>query len=419
MTAPAKKRAVITGIGPITCVGIGKEAFWRGILAERSGISQITGFDTSQFRAHCGGEIRDWDPAAFFPPNRLKRLDRYAQFAVASALMALEDAGLAWSRERPREDIGVSFGTALGGIANAEVEHQHFLKKGSRGVNQTLALQVFGGSAHSNIAIECGFRGVGTTNSNSCASGTVAVGEALRYIRDGMAAVMIAGAAEAPLSPLTYGAFDFIKTMSRWQGEPAHACRPFDLRRDGFVMGEGGASLLIEELGHARRRGARIYAEVLGYSLNNEAYHMTSPLPGGEAVMHCMREALRDAVLEPERIDYINAHASSTQLNDANEAQCIQAVFGAHAERLAVSGTKAYTAHPLGATGAIETALCALAMERSHLPPTLNWSEPDPACGPLDFVPNHGRPRRIDYAMSNAFGFGGINSCVVLGRVED
>ena len=215
-------RAVITGIGPITCIGIGKEAFWQGILAEKSGITHITSFDTSQFNAHCGGEIKEWDGAAFFPPNRLKRLDRYAQFAVASALLALEDAGFAWSREQPQARVGVSFGTALGGIANAEAEHQRFLKKGARGVNPTLALQVFGGSAHSNIAIECGFRGVGTTNSNSCASGTVSVGEAMRYIRDGMADVMIAGAAEAPLSPLTYGAFDFIRTMScRWPGDPA------------------------------------------------------------------------------------------------------------------------------------------------------------------------------------------------------
>jgi 3-oxoacyl-[acyl-carrier-protein] synthase II len=416
LTHPSpRRRAVITGIGPITCIGIGKENFWRGILAERSGITRITGFDTSPFRAHCGGEVRDWDGAAWFPPNRLKRLDRYAQFAVASTLMALEDAGFAWSRETPRGDVGVSFGTALGGIANAEAEHQRFLKKGSRGVNQTLALQVFGGSAHSNIAIECGFRGVGTTNSNSCASGTVAVGEALRYIRDGMAEVMIAGGAEAPLSPLTFGAFDFIRTMSRWQGDPALACRPFDRTRDGFVMGEGGASLVIEEIGHARRRGARIYAEVLGYALNNEAYHMTSPLPGGEAVSQCMRSALGDAGLEPQQIGYVNAHASSTQLNDANEASCIRAVFGDHADRLPVSGTKAYTAHPLGATGAIETALCVLAMERGHLPPTLNWQEADPAC-PLDVVPNHVRPARIEYAMSNAFGFGGINSCLVLGR---
>jgi 3-oxoacyl-[acyl-carrier-protein] synthase II len=313
--------------------------------------------------------------------------------------------------------VGVSFGTALGGIANAEAEHQRFLKKGSRGVNQTLALQVFGGSAHSNIAIECGFRGVGTTNSNSCASGTVAVGEGLRYIRDGMADVIIAGGAEAPLSPLTYGVFDFIKTMSRWQGDAALACRPFDRSRDGFVMGEGAASVVLEELGHARARGAHIYAEVLGYSLNNEAYHMTTPLPGGETVSRCMTDALQSAGIEPDQIDYINAHASSTQLNDANEAACIRTVFGDHAERLAVSGTKAFTAHPLGATGAIEMALCALAIEHSHVPPTLNWSEADPGC-PLDFVPNHGRSRPLNYVMSNAFGFGGINSCAILGRVE-
>jgi 3-oxoacyl-[acyl-carrier-protein] synthase II len=417
MTKSKNRRAVITGIGPITCIGTGKENFWRGILAEKSGISHITSFDTSEFRARCGGEIRDWDPTAFFAPNRLKRLDRYAQFAVASALMALEDAGLPWSREKPRLDAGVSFGTALGGIANAEAEHQRFLKKGSRGVNPTLALQVFGGSAHSNIAIECGFRGVGTTNSNSCASGTVAVGEALRYIRDGMADVMVAGGAEAPLSPLTYGAFDFIRTMSRWEGEPSQACRPFDLRRDGFVMGEGGASLIVEELEHARARGAHIYAEVAGYALNNEAFHMTSPLPSGESVMACMREALRDAGVGPGQIDYINAHASSTQLNDANESMCIRAVFGEHADRVAVSGTKAYTAHPLGATGAIEAAICALAMERGHIPPTLNWQEPDPACA-LDVVPNHGRPARIAYSMSNAFGFGGINSCMILRAMD-
>ncbi len=412
-----QKRAVITGLGPITCIGTGREAFWRGILAQKSGITRITGFDTSAFRAHNGGEIRDWDPAQFFPPHRLKRLDRYAQFSVASALLALEDAGFTWSREKPQSRVGVSFGTALGGIANAESEHQSYLKNGTRGVNQTLALQVFGGSAHSNIAIECGFRGPGTTNSNSCASGTVSVGEALRYIRDGMAEVMIAGAAESPLSPLTFGAFDFIKTMSRSTGEPAHACRPFDLERDGFVMGEGAASLVVEELEHAKNRGAKIYAEVLGYALNNEAYHMTSPLPSGEAVVECMRDTLADADLAPDKIDYINAHASSTQLNDSNEVACIKTVFGDHARKLAVSGTKAYTAHPLGATGAIEAVICALALEHDFIPPTLHLQTPDPACD-LDVVPNEGRRQKLDYVMSNAFGFGGINSCIVLGRLQ-
>ena len=410
------RRAVITGLGPITCIGTGREQFWRGIRAEKSGIQHITGFDTEPFHAHCGGEIRDWVPEDHFPPHRLKRLDRYAQFSVASAKMALDDAGIRYSREEPQHRIGVSFGTALGGIANAEDQHAHFLKKGTRGVNQTLALQVFGGSAHSNIAIEFGFRGVGTTNSNSCASGTVAVGEALRYIRDDFADVVVAGGAEAPLSPLTFGAFAIIKTMSQSTGDPAAACRPFDLARDGFVMGEGAASLVIEELEHARARGAHIYAEVLGYSLNNDAFHMTSPLPGGESCIRAMREALADAQLTPEQIDHVNAHASSTQLNDSTETMALKQVFGAHAQAMTVSGTKAFTAHPLGATGAIEAAICALAIDQHWVPPTLNRNNPDPACD-LDVVPEHGRAAELNYVLSNSFGFGGINSCIVLGRV--
>jgi 3-oxoacyl-[acyl-carrier-protein] synthase II len=387
------------------------------LRAERSGIRNISTFDTTAFHAHCGGEIRDWVPEDHFPPHRLKRLDRYAQFSVASARMALEDAGISWSRENPQHRVGVSFGTALGGIANAEDQHAHFLKKGTRGVMPTLALQVFGGSAHSNIAIEFGFRGVGTTNSNSCASGTVGVGEALRYIRDDFADVIVAGGAEAPLSPLTFGAFAIIKTMSQSTGDPAEACRPFDLARDGFVMGEGAASLVIEELEHARKRGAHIYAEVLGYSLNNDAFHMTSPLPNGDSSVYAMRDALADANLLREQIDYVNAHASSTQLNDTAETGALKQVFGEHASKLMVSGTKAYTGHPLGATGAVETAICALAMDNGWVPPTLNRTSPDPACD-LDVVPNHGRSAELNYVMSNSFGFGGINACVVLGRVR-
>jgi 3-oxoacyl-[acyl-carrier-protein] synthase II len=412
----ARRRAVITGIGPITCIGIGRENFWRGLIAEKSGIQRISSFDTAEFNAHCGGEIAEWMAEDYFPPHRLKRLDRYAQFAVASARMALDDAALPYSQQTPQHRVGVSFGTALGGVANAEYQHAHFLKKGTRGVNQTLALQVFGGSAHSNIAIEFGFRGVGTTNSNSCASGTVAVGEALRYIRDDFADVIVAGGAEAPLSPLTFGAFAIIKTMSQWAGDPALACKPFDLRRDGFVMGEGATSLVIEEMEHARDRGAPIYAEVLGYSLNNDAFHMTSPLPSGESCIRAMRDALADAQLKPEQIDYLNAHASSTQLNDSTETLAIKEVFGEHARTLPVSGTKAYTAHPLGATGAIEAGICALAIQQKWIPPTLNRTDPDPACD-LDVVPNHGRAAELNYVLSNSFGFGGINSCVILGRV--
>jgi 3-oxoacyl-[acyl-carrier-protein] synthase II len=412
----SRRRAVITGIGPISCIGNGRADFWNGILAEKSGIGSIASFDPGAFRVRCAGEIRDWDSEQFFPAHRLKRLDRYAQFAVASARLALDDAHLDYSREKPQHRVGVSFGTALGGVCKAEDQYIRFLKKGARGVQPTLAVQVFGGSAHSNIAIDFGFRGVGTTNSNSCASGTVSVGEALRYIRDDFADVIVAGGAEAPLTTITIGAFDIIKTMSRWTGDPALACRPFDLLRDGFVMGEGAASLIIEELEHARARGTHIYAEVLGYSLNNDAFHMTSPLPSGESCARAMRDALADARLAPEQIDYINAHASSTQLNDSAETMSIKQVFGEHAKRIPVSGTKGYYAHPLGATGAIEAALCALALDRQWTPPTINYQNPDPACD-LDVVPNHGRDAELNYVMSNSFGFGGINACVVLGRL--
>ncbi len=413
---PPRRRAVITGIGPVAACGVGPGAFWDAIREGRSGIAPVSCFDASMFQARNAGEVRDWDAAQFFPPHRLKRLDRYAQFAVASALLALDDAKLPWSRSAPDARRGVSFGTALGGISNAESEHARFLKAGPRGVNRTLALQVFGGSAHSNIAIECGFRGVGTTNSNSCASGAVAVGEALRYIRDGWADVMIAGGAEAPLSPLTFGSFDFIRTMSRWKGEPsAFACRPFDKNRDGFVMGEGACSLVIEEHDHAVRRGARIYAEVLGYAVNNDAFHMTSPAPDGECVIACMTAALTDAGVQPRDIGYINPHASSTQLNDANEVMCISAVFGERPPP--VSGTKPFTAHPLGATAAMETAICALALREQWVPPTLHHRTPDPACE-IDIVPNAGRAHTFRHAMNNAFGFGGANCSLVLGLVQ-
>ena len=414
--AKGRPRVVVTGIGIIAACGIGRDPFWANIRAGKSGIQRIQSFDASACVAQCAGEVRDWDAAQLFPPHKLKRFDRYVQFAVGSAVMALEDAALDWSPQCPQDRRGVSFGTGLGGVSHAEHEHTRFLKKGMRGVNPALALQIFCGSAHSNVAIETGFRGVGTTNSNSCASGVIAVGEAFRYLRDGWADVMIAGGAEAPLCPLTFSAFDFIKTMSRWSGEPASmACRPFDLHRDGFVMGEGGCSLVLETLSHAVSRGSRIYAEVLGFGLNNDAFHMTSPAPDGDRVVACMEQALADAEVLPQQVDYVNCHASSTALNDANEIACIKRVFGEHARRLAVSGTKPFTAHPLGATGAIETAICALALRDQWLPPTLHHHTPDPACD-LDIVPNQGRHAALHYAVNNAFGFGGINSSIVLGE---
>jgi 3-oxoacyl-[acyl-carrier-protein] synthase II len=408
------KRVVITGVGPITSIGIGKEKFWAAIKETRAGIGPVSTFDPSIFKVASAAEVPDWKPEKFFPPHRLKRLDRYAQFAVASVKLALADSGLRYLPEDPQERVGVSFGTALGGVSSAESQHSAFVHGGPKSVHQTLALQVFGGSAHSNVAIEFGLRGVGTTNSNSCASGNVAIGEAFRYIRDGWADVMIAGGAEAPLSPLTYGAFAFIRTMSR--SHPSIACRPFDRERDGFVMGEGAAALVLEEYGHAKARSANIYAEVVGYSLNNDAFHMTTPLPTGKSCIRAIRDALQAARINAEQIDYINAHASSTQLNDANEAFCIQEIFNGKARQLPVSGTKAYYGHPLGASAAIEGVVCALAIRDGLVPPTLNYQTPDPACN-LDVVPNEPREEQLGYVLSNAFGFGGINSCVVYKKV--
>jgi 3-oxoacyl-[acyl-carrier-protein] synthase II len=408
------RRVVITGLGPITAIGVGKKAFWEGLTNGKSGIGPVTRFDPSLFNARSAAEINDWEPEDFFPSQRLKRLDRYAQFAVGSAKLALEDSGLSFSPEDPQSRVGVSFGTALGGVSNAEKQHVSFVHSGPKSVHQTIALQVFGGSAHCNIAIEFGLRGVGTTNSNSCASGNVAIGEGYRYIRDGWVDLVIAGAAEAPLSPLSFGAFAFIRTMSRC--DPSVACRPFDRNRDGFVMGEGAASLILEEYEHAKARGARIYAEVVGYSLNNDAYHMTSPLPSGDSCIRAMEDALKAAQINPEQIDYISGHASSTRLNDANECACVKKVFGNVATKVPVSGTKAFYGHPLGASAAIEAAVCVLAMQHDFVPPTLNYETPDPDCD-LDVVPNQPRQKSINYALSNAFGFGGINSCVVFRKI--
>jgi 3-oxoacyl-[acyl-carrier-protein] synthase II len=408
------RRVVITGLGPITAIGVGKKAFWEGLTNGKSGIGPVTRFDPSLFNARSAAEINDWEPEEFFPSQRLKRLDRYAQFAVGSAKLALEDSGLSFSPEDPQSRVGVSFGTALGGVSNAEKQHVSFVHSGPKSVHQTIALQVFGGSAHCNIAIEFGLRGVGTTNSNSCASGNVAIGEGYRYIRDGWVDLVIAGAAEAPLSPLSFGAFAFIRTMSRC--DPSVACRPFDRNRDGFVMGEGAASLILEEYEHAKARGAHIYAEVVGYSLNNDAYHMTSPLPSGDSCIRAMEDALKAAQINPEQIDYISGHASSTRLNDANECACVKKVFGNVATKVPVSGTKAFYGHPLGASAAIEAAVCVLAMQHDFVPPTLNYETPDPDCD-LDVVPNQPRQKSINYALSNAFGFGGINSCVVFRKI--
>ncbi|MEY4484554.1 MAG: hypothetical protein RL693_2006 [Verrucomicrobiota bacterium] len=409
---PASRRAVITGIGPVTPIGIGIDALWQGLLAEKSSIGRLTRFPSPETRAQCAAELDSFDVSTWFSPHEFKRWDRCTQFAMVAAKLAITDAGLDLKSAELYPRIGVSFGSALGGIADAEVEHSRFLTGGMKTVPRSLALQIYGGSTHCNIGIHFGLQGPATTHSNSCASGNVAVGEALRLIRDGLADVIIAGAAESPLSPLTYTAFDLIHTMSRWQGEPASmACRPFDRSRDGFVMGEGAACFVVESLEHARKRNATIYAEIAGYSLVSEAHHMTIPRPDGEPLRRVMSQALADARLNACDIDYINAHASSTPQNDANESAQIAAVFGSAAPP--VSGTKAYTGHALGAAGAMECAISLLSMKHGWVPPTLNFESTD-CVSSLNYVPNHGQEKKVRAVLTNSFGFGGIDSSLVL-----
>ncbi|MEA3246118.1 MAG: beta-ketoacyl-ACP synthase II [Gemmatimonadota bacterium] len=414
MTRDERRRVAITGIGAITPIGLGREGLWDGIRAQRSAVRAVTRFDPSPFRTQIAAEVDDFHAADHMEAKRAKRLDRFGQFSVAAARMAVADAGLDLAAE-DRERVGAMMGTALGGVGYAEEQLGNFLSKGLRAVDATLALAVFGGAASCNIAIEFGVSGPNSTNAMSCASGTMAIGEALRQIRHGYADVMLAGGAEAPLAPLCYGAFALIRAMSTRNDDPARASRPFDRDRDGFVMGEAATVLVLEAWDRAVARGAPIYAELCGYGTTNDAHHMTAPLPGGTQAARAMRLALDDARIAPHDVGYVNAHGSSTPLNDPSETAAIKQVLGDHAQRIAVSGTKGYYGHALGASGAVEAAICALALERRWLPPTVNLSAPDPACD-LDYIPREGRPGDPAFAMSNSFGFGGINASLVLRR---
>jgi 3-oxoacyl-[acyl-carrier-protein] synthase II len=406
------RRVAVTGIGAITPIGLTVDGLWNGLVAQRSAVRAVTRFDPSPFRSHIAAEVDGFDPADFIDRKRVKRLDRFGHFSVAAARMALEDAAIDLSRES-RERVGAMMGTALGGVGYAEEQCGAYYTGGVKEIDPGLALMVFGGAASCNIAIEFGVQGPNSTNAMSCASGTIAVGDGFRQIRDGYADVMICGGSEAPLSPLCFGAFAIIRAMSTRNGDPSGASRPFDKDRDGFVMGEGAAVLILEELERAQARGARIYAEVLGFGSSNDAYHMTAPRPDGSAAALCMQRALDDAHVSPSDIGYVNAHGSSTPLNDSTETLAIKRVFGDHAYRIPVSGSKGYYGHALGASGAIEAAICALALSHRWLPPTVNHAIPDEACD-LDYIPNSGRPASVELMLSNSFGFGGINAAIVM-----
>jgi 3-oxoacyl-[acyl-carrier-protein] synthase II len=409
-----RRRVVITGVGAVTPIGTAADGLWEGLVARRSAVRTLSRFDPAPFRSKIAAEIPDFRPQDFLEAKRAKRLDRFSQLAVTCARLALADARLDPARE-DLDRVGVMMGSALGGVAFAESQVGNYLREGPRGLDASLALAVFPGAASCNIAIEFGFTGPNATNAMSCASGTIAVGDGFRAIRDGYADVMAAGGSEAPLAPLTFAAFSNIRAMSTRNDDPGTASRPFDADRDGFVMGEGAAVVILEERGRALARGAPVYGEIVGYGCTNDAHHMTAPRPDGRQAARAMLLALADGDVSAGEIEYVNAHGSSTPLNDSTETLAIKQVFGAHAYRLAVSGTKGYYGHALGASGAIETAICALSLARGWLPPTLNLSQPDPACD-LDCLPREGRTAQPGAILTNSFGFGGINATLVLRR---
>ena len=421
MIAPTiRRRVAITGIGAVTPIGTGRREFWEGVRAGRRGVGPLTRFDASAMRTRIAGEIPGFDPAAFFSPKRAGRMDRFGQFSIAAAQLALEDSGLTIGDgflSIPETEIGVTIGSALGGVPCAEADHAAFLESGVRSIPPSLATRVFAGAGACNVAIAFGVRGPVLGNSNSCASGAIAIGEAFRMIRSGDARAMIAGGVEAPLAPLTFAAFTVIKAMSTSNEDPAKASRPFDARRDGFVMAEGAAILILEDMADAVRRDARIYAEIVGFASTNDAFHMTAPQPTGRDAARAMRLAIRDAGLTTEEIEAVNAHGSSTVLNDRTETLAIKEVLGERAPRVPVSGTKGLHAHALGASGAMEAAIASLSVSEGFLPATANLDHPDPECD-LDYVPRVGRPGRVRTMISNSFGFGGTNACLVFKTID-
>lgn len=411
-----ERRVVITGIGAVTPIGTGVEAFWAGLRARRSAVGPVTRFDAEPFRTRVAGEVPDFHAADFVEERRVRRLDRCSQFTLAAARLALGDAGVDLARE-DRDRAGAMMGTALGGVSHAEEQHARYLRGGVREVDPGLALTVFAGASSCNLAIEFGISGPNATNGMSCASGAIAIGDAFRTVRRGEADLMLAGGSEAPLAPLSFGAFAIIRAMSTRNDDPAGASRPFDRGRDGFVMAEGAAVLVLEERSRALARGAQVYAEICGFGTTNDAHHMTAPRPDGVQAARAMRLALTEARVTPAAVGYVNAHGSATPLNDPTETLAVRQVFGEHATRVALSGTKGYYGHALGASGAFEAAICALASRNRWLPPTVNLDDPDPACD-LTYLRGEGISADPEYLLSNSFGFGGINAALLFRRAN-
>ncbi|MCK8058079.1 MULTISPECIES: beta-ketoacyl-ACP synthase II [unclassified Fusibacter] len=410
------KRVVITGIGVVSPIGTGKDAYWQALKEGKNGVGPITAFDATDFATQFAAEVKDFDPTDYLDKKEAKRMDRFTQFAVAAAQLAVKDSLLNLDTI-DHERFGVVMGSGIGGINTLEQEHAKQLDKGGMRVSPFLIPMMITNMASGQLSMQFGAKGPNYTVITACASGTNAIGDAFKVIQRGDADIMLTGGTEASITPLGFGGFCVMKAMSRRNEDPSTGSRPFDLDRDGFVMGEGSGVLVIETLEHAQARGAKIYAEILGYGMSSDAYHITTPAPGGEGAARSMKNAIKDAGLTPEQIDYVNAHGTSTPYNDKFETMAIKSVFGDHAYDLVVNSTKSMTGHLLGASGAVEAIAAILAIEEGFVHPTINYTTPDPELD-LNYVPNVGIHKEVNYFLSNSLGFGGHNATICIGKFK-
>ncbi len=415
-TPVSERRVVVTGIGLVSPLGVGTDANWQAVLAGKSGIVPITRFDTARYATRIAGEIPDFDPFRFIDRKEARKMDRFIQYALAAADLAVADSGLA-PAEIEGDRTGTYVGSGIGGIGTIEDTHRVLMEKGPERVSPFFIIQVVVNEASGHISIRYRAKGPNSATATACSTGTHAIGDSFRIIARGDADIMITGGAESPITPLSLAGFSNMKALSERNDEPAKASRPFDARRDGFVMGEGSGVIIIEELGHALRRNARIYAEIAGYGMSADAFHVTAPSADGDGAIRVMRQALEDAGVGPGDVQFINAHGTSTPYNDKTETLAIKTVFGAQAAKIGVSSTKSMTGHLLGAAGGLEAGLTSLCLFHQVMTPTINYEFPDPDCD-LDYVPNQARPAEIVHALSNSFGFGGTNGALLFKRFD-
>lgn len=412
-----KRRVVVTGMGMVSPLGLNVKSSWEALLQGKSGVGYITHFDAKDYPVRIAAEVKGFDPANYIEPKEIKKMDRFIHFAIAATEMAIQDSGLKINSQNS-ERIGIVIGSGMGGLPTIEYYHKILLEKGWKRVSPFFIPMVIINLAAGQISIRYGIKGPNLAVTTACATGNHSIGEAFRMIQYGDADVMITGGAEAVITPMAVAGFSIMRALSTRNDEPEKASRPFDIDRDGFVMGEGSGIIILEELEHALKRGAKIYAELVGYGMSSDAYHITAPAPEGEGGARCMKAAINDAGINPEEIDYINAHGTSTKQGDELETQAIKKVFGEHAYKLCVSSTKSMTGHLLGAAGGVEAIFTILSIYENVVPPTINLDNPDPECD-LDYVPYKPKKKEIRYAMTNSFGFGGTNASLLFKKFTE